>query len=62
MTRDDVLAAAEGSEYKDLLVNWPETNQGNPYNERMVGSPQAGGNAYVYEVDYGTDDVLESAT
>lgn len=60
VTRDDVLAAAEGSEYKDLLVNWPETNQGNPYNERMVGSPQAGGNAYVYEVDYGTDDVLGS--
>ena len=60
VTRDDVLAAPEGSKYKDLLVNWAETNQNNPYNERMVGSPQAGGNAYVYEVDYGTDDVLGS--
>ena len=60
VTRDEVIAAPEGSEYKDLLVNWPETNQNNPYNERMVGSPQAGGNAYVYEVDYGTDDVLGS--
>ena len=60
VTRDEVIAAPEGSEYKDLLVNWAETNQNNPYNERMVGSPQAGGNAYVYEVDYGTDDVLGS--
>lgn len=60
VTRDEVIAAPEGSEYKDLLVNWPEKNQNNPYNERMVGSPQAGGNAYVYEVDYGTDDVLGS--
>ena len=60
VTRNEVIAAPEGSEYKDLLINWPETNQNNPYNERMVGSPQAGGNAYVYEVDYGTDDVLGS--
>lgn len=60
VTRNEVIAAPEGSEYKNLLVNWPETNQNNPYNERMVGSPQAGGNAYVYEVDYGTDDVLGS--
>lgn len=60
VTRDEVIAAPEGSEYKDLLVNWAETNQNNPFNERMVGSPQAGGNANVYEVDYGTDDVLGS--
>ena len=60
VTRDDVLAAPEGSEYKDLLVNWPETNQNNPFNERMVGFAQDGGHAYIYEVDYGTDGVLGS--
>lgn len=60
VTRDEVIAAPEGSKYKNLLVNWPKTNQSNPYNERMVGSVQSGGNAYVYEVAYGTDDVLGS--
>ncbi|WP_297155242.1 SpaA isopeptide-forming pilin-related protein [uncultured Ellagibacter sp.] len=60
VTRDDVLAAPEGSKHKDLLVNWPETNQNNPFNERMVGFAQDGGHAYIYEVDYGTDGVLGS--
>ena len=59
LTRDEVASGAAGAEYKQLLINWADTNPDNPRNERMVVS-SSDNQGYAFDVSYGKNDSLDS--